>query len=99
MSFDLINVSATFQAYINKSLAGLLDNFCVVYLDNILIFFETEIEHLKHVQKVLDRLRQFKLYVNLKKCEFFTQQVNFLKFIVTIKGVIMNKSRINTVKS
>jgi hypothetical protein len=45
MLFGLINALATFQAYINKALTGYLDEFCVVYLDNILIYSKTTEEH------------------------------------------------------
>ena len=50
MLFDLINASATFQTYINKSLTGLIDNFCVVYLNDILIYSSSQEEHLDHVK-------------------------------------------------
>ena len=47
--FGLTNASVIFQVYINKSLVGLLDHFCVVYLDNILIYLNLSKEHLDHV--------------------------------------------------
>ena len=50
MSFDLINVSATFQTYINKSLTSLINNFCVIYLNDILIYSSSQEEHLDHVK-------------------------------------------------
>ena len=49
MLFDLINASTTFQTYINKSLTGLINNFCVVYLDDILIYSSSQKEHLDHI--------------------------------------------------
>ena len=45
----LTNAPATFQAYINKALHGLVDNFCIVYLDDILIFSKTKEEHNQHL--------------------------------------------------
>ena len=56
MLFELVNAPATFQAYINWVLAGLIDIFCVIYLNNILIYSETLKQHHKHVKKVLERL-------------------------------------------
>ena len=56
MPFGLTNAPATFQAYINKSLTGLMDKFCVVYLDDILIYSDSQSEHLNHVKQVLERL-------------------------------------------
>jgi len=56
MPFGLTNAPATFQRYIHRALAGLLDDICVVYLDDILIFLETKEEHVKHVKLMLQRL-------------------------------------------
>jgi len=54
--FGLSNAPATFQAYINKALRGFLDDFCIVYLDDILIFSRTREEHDWHLQQVCERL-------------------------------------------
>src|SRR5207248_3409783 len=51
LPFGLANAPATFQAYINKALAGYLDDFCVVYLDDILVYSRSEEEHTHHVAK------------------------------------------------
>ncbi len=99
MSFDLINTSVIFQTYINKILTELLNNFCIVYLNDILIFFVEKTDHVDHVKQILERLRKFKLYASLKKCEFFITKVNFLKFVIFIESVSMNSSRINTIKT
>ncbi len=68
MLFDLINASVIFQTYINKILTKLLNNFCIVYLNDILIFFVKKTDHVNHVKQILKRLRKFKLYASLKKC-------------------------------
>jgi len=99
MSFDLINTSVIFQTYINKILTELLNNFCIVYLNDILIFFVEKTDHVDHVKQILERLRKFKLYASLKKCEFFITKVNFLKFVIFIESVSMNSSRINIIKT
>ena len=91
MLFDLINAPTTFQTYINKSLTSLIDNFCVVYLDDILIYSSSQEEHLDYVKQVLERLRRFSLYTSLKKCEFFITEVEFLDFMMFIDDVAMNK--------
>ena len=56
MLFELVNASATFQAYINWVLVRLIDIFCVIYLNNILIYSEILNQHYKHIKKVLERL-------------------------------------------
>ncbi len=71
MLFGLTNGPVTFQGYINKILAEKLDVFVIVYLDDILIYTESEgDEHVQAVQWVLDQLQKHLLYVNLKKCHF-----------------------------
>ncbi|CAA9517810.1 MAG: hypothetical protein AVDCRST_MAG96-2780 [uncultured Segetibacter sp.] len=97
MPFGLCNASAMFQAYINRVITGLVDIFCVIYLDDILIYSQNFTEHLNHVKQVLKCLRQFQLFANLKKCEFFTTQVEFLGFIMSTAGVTINPRRINTI--
>ena len=97
--FRLTNTLVTFQAYINKSLVGLLNDFCVVYLDDILIFSKTYKEYIGHVRKVLERLRRFRLFANLKKCEFFIKEVEFLGFIISTKGVTIDLRRIDTIRT
>lgn len=97
MPFGLTNAPATFQAYINKALAGYLDEFCVVYLDDILIFSQTYEEHTQHIRLVLERLRKHALYANRKKCHFYSKEVEFLGFIVSSEGVSMDQRRVDTI--
>jgi len=99
MSFELANVSATFQAYINQALAEHMNFICVVYLNDILIYSQLKEEHKHHVCEILERLRHYKLFVNLKKCVFSTDTVEFLKFIVSITEVTMNSQQIDTIKT
>jgi len=99
MLFNLINASVIFQTYINKILTELLNDFYVIYLNDILIFFVKKIDHVDHVKQILKRLRKFKLYASLKKSEFFITKVNFLEFIIFIKDVLMNSSRVNIIKT
>ncbi len=56
MSFKLTNASATFQAYINWALTELVDVFCVIYLNDILIYFSFLEEHQSHVKQILKQL-------------------------------------------
>ena len=99
MTFGLTNALATFQGYINKILAEKLDVFVIVYLDDILIYTEDESEgHVQAVRWVLDQLRKFSLYANLKKCRFHQEEVRFLGYIVSLRGICMEDERIKAVK-
>ena len=72
MPFGLSNAPATFQGYVNKILAEKLDVFVIVYLDDILIYTEDPGQpHLDAVRWVLDQLRKYFLFANLKKCRFY----------------------------
>jgi reverse transcriptase-like protein len=97
MPFGLANAPATFQAYVNKALTGLLDTICVAYLDDITIFSSTPEEHAEHVRLVLDRLRQYGLFANPKKCEFFQERIDFLGFVVDAEGIHMDQERVRTI--
>lgn len=96
--FGLTNAPAAFQGYINHALADLIDVCCVVYLDDILVYSDTEEEHIKHVQEVLERLQRYKLYVKLSKCEWHVSQVEYLGYIVAPEGVKMDPERARVVE-
>ena len=94
----LTNASATFQAYISKALQGLVDSFCIVYLDDILVFSKTKEEHDQHLQQICQRLRDAELYAKPSKCQFYQQELEFLGFMIGVQGVRMDPSRIETIK-
>jgi len=97
MLFCLANAPSTFQAYINKAMAGYVDSFCIVYLDNILIFSNLLEEHSEHIAKVLKRLQQFQLDANLQKCHFHTTSVPFLGYIISTEGILIDSCRVETI--
>ncbi|KAG0153387.1 hypothetical protein PDIDSM_5240 [Penicillium digitatum] len=70
MPFGLTGAPASFQRFINDTLREYLDCFCTAYLDDILIYSRTRAEHIEHVRKVLQRLREAGLFAKLSKCEF-----------------------------
>ena len=70
-------------------LAELIDIIYIVYLDDILIFSEDPIEYIRYIYKVLERLRKADLYINLRKCRFKVDRVNFLRFVVSPGGIEM----------
>jgi hypothetical protein len=98
MPFSLANAPTTFQAYIHKALGYLVDSICIVYLDDILIYSKDETEHEKHVKIVLQRLREYALYVKPSKCTFYTKEVEFLSFIVNTNGVTMDANRVRSIR-
>ena len=94
MSFELTNASIIFQIYINKILKELINVIYIIYLNDILIFNEDSTKHRLHVQQILERLKNYELYINLKKCEFDINEIDFLNFIVFTKEMQMNSKQI-----
>jgi hypothetical protein len=92
------NAPAAFQSYIHNALRGLVDDFCIVYLDDILIFSKTKEEHDEHLRRVCDRLRGAELYAKPSKCQFYRQEMEFLGFIIGTQGIEMDPSRVQTIK-
>jgi len=82
MPFGLTNAPAAFMRITNDVLRPFLDDFVIVYMDDILIFRKTWEEHLKHVKQTLDVLKREKLYVKLSKCEFGKTSLNYFGHIV-----------------
>jgi hypothetical protein len=94
MFFELFNDSVQFQSYINTTLREYLNIFVLVYLDDILMFFESENVHTQHVCFVLARILQYRLYVKLEKCEFSISRIEFLDFIINALNVEIKLKRI-----
>ena len=98
MLFELTNASIIFQTYINKILKKLINVICVIYLNDILIFSEDSAKHRLHVQRIFERFKNYELYINLKKCEFDINKIDFLNFIIFTKEMRMNSKRIQMIK-
>ena len=99
LSFNLCNGSASFQRYINNVLFNYLDDFCTVYVDDILIYSDNLLEHDAQVKKVLQRLKEAELQADIKKSEFSVQSTKFLGFIISTEGIAMNSEKVTVVKN
>jgi hypothetical protein len=97
MPFGLTNAPASFQSYANDCLREFLDIFCVVYLDDVLIYSRTLEEHVAHVKQVLSRLREYGLTCKLSKCEFHATSTSFLGFVISPDGVSMEPDRVDAI--
>ena len=98
MFFELANVFITFQTLINKILRKLMNHICVIYLNDILIYFKMREKHWKYVRQILKRLCQFKLYAKLSKYFFMIQRIEFFKYIINNHEITINLSKIEIIK-
>ncbi len=83
----------------NNVLFDYLDDFYTTYLDDILIFSNNELEYEHHMRKVLKRLRNASLQIDLKKYEFHITRTKYLGFIISTNSIEVNPNKISVVKS
>ncbi len=86
-----------FQIFVNNVLQCYLNQFVIVYLNDILIYSKTKKEHMQHVKKVLQTLKKVNLRIKSEKSEFHVQSVQFLKFIVMFQSLRINLKKIKAV--
>lgn len=98
MSFGLTNAPATFQSLMNQVFGDLINRGLVVYLDDILIFSKTREEHLALLRRTLQRLRDQQLYVQISKCEFMSQRLEYLGHITDKHGIQVDPSKVRAIQ-
>ena len=99
MPFGLTNAPATFQAYINETLAEYLDRFCSAFLDDTIIYSETYEEHVTHVRQVLAKLAAAGLHLNPKKCEFHRTEITYLGLVIGRDGIRMQPEKVEAIRA
>ena len=100
MPFGLSGAPAAWQRWINDLLREYLDQFCTAYLDDVLIWSEgSKEDHFDKVNKVLERLANAELKLDLKKCYFATKQVKYLGFVVTAgEGISVDPEKVEAIE-
>ncbi|KAE8689004.1 Detected protein of unknown function [Hibiscus syriacus] len=99
MPFGLTNAPTTFCTLMNKVLQPFLDQFVVVYLDDIVIYSKTLDEHIQHLRQVFQVLRENELYVKEEKCSFAQKKVPFLGHIIGGGTIQMDKNKIRVIEN
>lgn len=99
MPFGLTNAPATFQRTMDLLLAGIAWQYCLVYLDDIIVFSATFDEHLQHLDEIFSRLRAANLHLKASKCQFAHDRVNYLGHVISPNGVEPDPDKIAAVRN
>ena len=99
MPFGLMNVPAAFMDLMHRVFQPYLDQFVVVFVDDILIYSQSEGEHEYHLRVVLQLLRDHQLYAKFNKYEFWLTEVRFLGHVVSASGVSVDPEKVEVMMS
>ena len=97
MPFWLTNAPATFMDLMNRVFRLYVDQFVVVFIDDILVYSKDAHEHEQHLKIVLQKLREKNLYAKLSKCDFWLKEVSFLGHIVSAEGIRVDPTKIEAI--
>ncbi|XP_042404529.1 uncharacterized protein LOC121994622 [Zingiber officinale] len=99
MPFGLTNAPAVFMDLMNRIFLEYLDQFVIVFIDDILIYSRSEEEHAQHLRIVLETLRRHHLYAKFSKCAFWLSSVGFLGHVVSSRGISVDPQKIEAITS
>ena len=97
MPFGLTNAPATFQRLMESCLGDMHLSWCIIYLDDIIIFSKTPEEHIKRLKGVFEKLAQAGLKLKPRKCELFKTKIAYLGHIVSAKGIETDPKKISAI--
>ena len=97
LPFGLTSAPATFMQLMNDIFHDLLDDYVLVYIDDILIYSKTPEDHYRHLTNVLIRLQQHQLYAKRSKCIFGIKKIEFLGHFVSDTGLHVDPTKIDAV--
>ena len=97
MPFGLTNAPAVFMDLMHRVLQEYLNEFVIVFIDDILVYSKTEELHQEHLRMVLQTLREHRLYAKFSKCDFWSREVKFLGHVVISEGIAVDSSKVEAV--
>ena len=97
MPFGLCNAPPTFQRLMQNCLGELNLTYCLIYLDDVIVFSKTPEEHLRRMRVVFDHLREHGLKLKPSKCDVFKSEINYLAHHVSQKGVLPSKKNLESI--
>ncbi len=99
MPYGLSNSPSVFQNFMNEIFQDILHKSVIIYIDDILIYSTNLSDHIQHVRQVLDRLRQYHLYLKLEKFEFHRSTIQFLGYVLTPEDIQMDHTKVEAVEN
>ena len=99
MPFGLTNAPTAFMDLMHRIFQPYLDQFVVVFVDDILIYSQSEWEHEYHLRIILHMLRNHQLYAKFSKCKFWLTEVRILGYVVSASGVSVDPEKVEAVMS
>ena len=97
LPFGLTNAPATFMHLMHSIFREQLDDFIVIFLDDILVYSRDLSSHVAHVKKTFEILRQHSLFAKVSKCEFFRSSVHYLGHVVSEQGLSPDPAKVQAV--
>ena len=97
MPFGLTNAPAAFMDIMNRVFQPYVDQFVMVFIDDILVYSKDREDHDTHLQVVLETLRKEQLYEKLSICEFWLKEVSFLGHIISEEGIRLDPKKIEVI--
>ena len=99
MQLGFTNAPAAFMDLMNRVFPPYLDQFAVVFIDDILVYSKDAQEHEQHLKIVLQILREKRLFAKLSKCDFWLKEVSFLGHIISVEGIRVDPTKIEVIVS
>ena len=97
LPFGLINAPATFMRLKHGIFHPFLDNFLLIFIDDILIYSKNQEEHKEHFRIVLEMLRKHQLYAKFSKCDFFKTEIQYSGHVSSAEGIVVDLEKIKTI--
>ena len=97
MPMGLKNSPPIHQRHMVAALHHLIGKICHVYLDNIVIWSDSVIDHVKHIDMVMKALTAAKLHLNPDKCAFFCLEIDFLGHHISARGIEPNSYKVEKI--
>jgi hypothetical protein len=99
MPFGLVSAPATFQRLMQTTMSDFLYSFLLVYLDDLLVYSKTFDDHIDHLDRLLQRIRDTGLKLRIDKCHFLCKEVAYLGHTISAAGIGCDKNKVTVVEN